>query len=119
MHIPKTFEAVIPNDRTRISVKIVDGSFHMFAPKYRGAIVAHMQELDFSTDVAGDSRDSCFQVLATSLSLLATDDAHTLDVVQRERDTRGFKTWTVNNTEQFCLFFLAHSFLECWICFAS
>jgi autophagy-related protein 2 len=97
----------------------MDGSFHMFAPKYRGAIVAHMQELDFSTDVVGGSRDSCFQVLATSLSLLATDDAHTLDVVQRERDARGFKTWTVNNTGQFCLFFLAHSFLESWICSAS
>lgn len=88
----------------------------MFAPQYRGAIVAHMQELDFSTDVVGDSRDSCFQVLAIGLSLLTTDDAHTLDVVQRERDARGLSTWTVNNTGQFYLFFLAHSFLECWIC---
>ena len=84
-------------------MKIVDGSFRMFAPTYRGAIVAHMQELDFSTDVLGDSRDSSFQVLATSLSLLTTDDAHTIDIVQR--DARGLSTWMVNNTGQFYLFY--------------
>ena len=85
----------------------MDGSFHLFAPTYRGAVVAHMQELDFSTDVVGDSRDSSFQIFATSLSLLATDDAQTpdvrADVVQR--DARGLSTWTVNQADQFCLAF--------------
>jgi len=70
-------------------------------------MVAHMQELDFSTDVVGDSRDSSFQILATNLSLLATDDAQTpkmrADVVQR--DARGLSTWTVNKTGQFYLSF--------------
>lgn len=87
-------------------MKVVDGSFRLFAPKHRGAIVVHMQELDFSTDVVGDSRDSSFQVLAASLSLLASDDAQTLDVHAdvAQRDARGLSRWTVNQPTP-CLFF--------------
>ena len=90
----------------------MDGSFRLFAPKYRGAIVAHVQELDFSTDVLGDSRDSSFQILSTSLSLLATDDAQTTNVRADliQRDARGLSTWTVNKTVHFCLFLSGSSF---------
>ncbi|KAF4615034.1 hypothetical protein D9613_003111 [Agrocybe pediades] len=71
---PGTFESVIPSDRTRIFVKILDGSIQALAPSNLASIVSHIDELEFSTDVVGESRHSSFQVQATDLSLLVTDD---------------------------------------------
>ncbi|KAF8964063.1 hypothetical protein BDZ97DRAFT_2058708 [Flammula alnicola] len=91
---PGTFESVIPSDRTRIFVKIVDGSIRIFAPRYPGALVSHMQELEFSTDVIGDSRDSSFHIVATALALLAIDDAQDQEShLEPARSIRGISTW--------------------------
>lgn len=87
---------MIPSDRTRIFVKISDGSIRVLAPVYPGALVSYMQELEFSTDVIGDSRDSSFHIIATSLALLAIDD--TQDQASQGEDTRstrGISAWTV------------------------
>ncbi|KAF8163360.1 hypothetical protein B0H34DRAFT_764867 [Crassisporium funariophilum] len=92
---PGTFEAVIPSDRTRISVKILDGSLRAFAPKHPGALVSYIQELEFSTDVIGDSRDSSFRFSATGLNVLAIDE-HKEQGGDGEavNSLRGISTWT-------------------------
>lgn len=92
----KTFESVIPSDRTRIFVKIIDGSIRLLAPQYPGSIVSHLQELDFSTDVVGDSRDSSFHVSATSLALLAIDDIQDQHTPEATRSPQGISLWTVS-----------------------
>uniref|UniRef100_A0A8H7Y1H7 Autophagy-related protein 2 n=1 Tax=Psilocybe cubensis TaxID=181762 RepID=A0A8H7Y1H7_PSICU len=92
---PGTFESVIPSDRTRIFVKIVDGSVCLLAPQYPGSIVTYLHELDFSTDVVGDSRDSSFHISATSLALLAIDDTQDQRVPESSRSPpQGLLSWT-------------------------
>ncbi|KAG6845341.1 hypothetical protein H0H87_010798 [Tephrocybe sp. NHM501043] len=71
---PGTFESVIPSERTRITLKVVDGAVQIFAPTHPGAIVIHINCLNFATDVVGDSSDSTFQLSIPALALLAIDD---------------------------------------------
>lgn len=91
----QTFESVIPSDRTRISVKVLDGSIRLLAPKYPGSIVFHLGELDFSTDVVDDSRGSSFNINALALAILAIDniqDQFSLD----SRSGQGVSIWIVS-----------------------
>ncbi|KAF8798079.1 hypothetical protein BYT27DRAFT_7203788 [Phlegmacium glaucopus] len=89
---PGTFEAVIPSDRTRIHAKILDGSIRAFAPNHPGAAVVYLQELEFSTDVIGDSRESSFRINATGLALLAADDISSLED-NSPSALRGVSVW--------------------------
>lgn len=92
----QTFESVIPSDRTRVSVKVVDGAIRLFSPNYPGGLVTHLQEMEFSTDVVGDSRDSSFHINGTSLSLLALDDCVRQETVtQSKYIPGGIAKWTV------------------------
>ena len=96
LYFAQTFESVIPSDRTRVSVKIVDGSIRMFAPNCPGGLVTHIQELEFATDVVGDFCDSSFRINATSLSLLALDDCIRQESFpDSKRTSRGIAAWTV------------------------
>lgn len=94
--ITQTFEAVIPSERTRISLKIMDGSIRVFAPTHPGAIVCHVGELNFSTDVVGNSLESSFILSIPALALLAVDDAsdHTNEYDTTTRVV-GTTLWTV------------------------
>lgn len=79
-----------------MSIKVVDGSIRAFAPNYSGSLVAHVQELEFATDVVGDSCDSSFHVNASSLSLLALDDYNKQDsLIDSRRTLRGVVAWMV------------------------
>jgi autophagy-related protein 2 len=64
---------VIPSERTRVAVKIVDGSIRGFAPTHPGAVVLYAGELDFTTDIVGDSPDFSFSLSVPSVSLLFID----------------------------------------------
>lgn len=70
----QAFEAVIPSERTRIALKISEGSIRAFAPNHPGSVLVYVGDLDFSTDVVGGSPDSSFCLLVSALSLLAIDD---------------------------------------------
>ncbi|RDB21446.1 Autophagy-related protein 2 [Hypsizygus marmoreus] len=79
---PGTFESVIPSERTRISLKVSEGSIRLLAPSHPGAIVLHIGDLDFSTDIVGSSSESFFRLSIPALALLAVDDTS-------ERETDG------------------------------
>ncbi|KAG5650892.1 hypothetical protein H0H81_010636 [Sphagnurus paluster] len=68
------FESVVPSERTRIFIKICDGAIRVLAPNHRGAVVVHIDELEFATDVVGDSPDTSFRLFIPALALLAVDD---------------------------------------------
>lgn len=70
---PGTFESVIPSERTTVSVRILDGSIRLFAPNHLGALTAYIGELDFLTNVVGDSPEMSFQVVISELAFLAID----------------------------------------------
>ena len=93
----KTFEAVIPTDRTRIQVTILDGSIRAYAPNHPGAMVVYLQELEFSTDVIGDSRESSFRVNAMGLALLVADDISSQDV-NPPSSICGVSSWVVSDS---------------------
>jgi autophagy-related protein 2 len=71
---PQVFESVIPSERTRISLKIMNGSIRVLAPVHPGAILFHFGELDFSTDIVGDSQENSFCLHVTTASILFLDD---------------------------------------------
>jgi autophagy-related protein 2 len=69
----QTFDSVIPSERTRVTVKIVDGSVCGVAPTHQGSIVLYIEELDFTTDIVGDSPEFLFHLLVPSASFLFID----------------------------------------------
>ncbi|KAF6765267.1 hypothetical protein DFP72DRAFT_870567 [Ephemerocybe angulata] len=69
-----TFEAVVPTERTCISLKIVDGSLRAFAPNHPGALVLSIGGLHFATDIIGDSKDTSFRLDIASLAALSIDN---------------------------------------------
>ncbi|KAJ7581343.1 hypothetical protein C8J56DRAFT_959789 [Mycena floridula] len=71
---PGAFESVIPSERTVVSLKVLDCSVRAVAPVHPGAIILHLGELEFSTNLVGDSPDAQFNLSVPSLALLALDD---------------------------------------------
>ncbi|KAK0459804.1 uncharacterized protein EV420DRAFT_1629183 [Desarmillaria tabescens] len=71
---PGAFESVIPSERTRISIRISDGSINTVAPKHPGSVVVHIGDLEFGTNLVGSSSDVSFRLSVPVLALLAIDD---------------------------------------------
>ncbi|KAH9951459.1 hypothetical protein B0H21DRAFT_719094 [Amylocystis lapponica] len=80
----KAFEQVVPSERTRITVKIMDTSIRALAPSHSGALVSYIGELDFSTVIVGNSPQSSFHLNVTALSLLLIDDLKAIGVPTRK-----------------------------------
>ena len=60
-------------------------------------MVVYLQELGFSTDVIGDSRESSFRVNAMGLALLAADDTSSQEV-NPPSSVRGVSRWMVSGS---------------------
>ena len=58
-------------------------------------MVVYLQELEFSTDVIGDSRESSFRVNAMGLALLAADDISNKEA-NLPSSIRGVSSWMVS-----------------------
>ncbi|KAJ3787784.1 hypothetical protein GGU10DRAFT_134981 [Lentinula aff. detonsa] len=71
---PGAFETVVPSERTKITIKVVDGSVKVLAPTHSGALLLHIGDLDFSTDLIGESPELEFLLRIQSAALLAIDD---------------------------------------------
>ncbi|KAH9843042.1 uncharacterized protein C8Q71DRAFT_735660 [Rhodofomes roseus] len=71
---PGAFESVVPSERTRLSVKVVDTSLQTLCPTYRGALIPYIGELDFSTVIEGASPDLTFLLDIPAVSLFLVDD---------------------------------------------
>ncbi|KAF8892528.1 hypothetical protein BD779DRAFT_1610102 [Infundibulicybe gibba] len=72
---PGAFEAVIPSERTVLSLKLSEGSVRAFAPSHPGAVVLYIGDMEFSTEIIGNAPESLFCVSMPAISLLAVDDA--------------------------------------------
>ncbi|KAJ7632689.1 hypothetical protein FB45DRAFT_913186 [Roridomyces roridus] len=71
---PGAFEAVVPSERTLISLKVTDGSIRVRSSIHPGALVVHAGALDFHTSVVGDTPDSSFHISVQQLAVLMIDD---------------------------------------------
>ncbi|KAJ8078907.1 autophagy- protein 2 [Marasmius tenuissimus] len=72
---PGAFETVVPSERTSLLVKVMNGSVRVTAPKHPGALIIHMGELEFATNLIGSATTFSFKLCVPSLALLAIDDA--------------------------------------------
>ncbi|KAI0928435.1 hypothetical protein AcW1_005680 [Taiwanofungus camphoratus] len=81
---PGAFESVVPSERTRISVTILNSSVRASAPNYSGALVPYIGELSFSTIIVGSSPEISFHLHLSALSLLLADDI-SADVEESEQ----------------------------------
>ncbi|KAL1747537.1 hypothetical protein HDZ31DRAFT_31736 [Schizophyllum fasciatum] len=70
---PGAFESVPPNERTRVSVQILDGSLRMLAPQHPGAAVVHLGDLEFSTEIVDSPEFTC-NLAVPSLAFFMLDD---------------------------------------------
>ncbi|KAI0780919.1 hypothetical protein BD413DRAFT_660017 [Trametes elegans] len=71
---PGAFESVVPTERTRITVKVIDTSIRLLAPSHPGALVPYIGELDFSTVIEGNSPSTSMNLAVPSLAILLIDD---------------------------------------------
>lgn len=98
----QAFESVVPSERTRISVTILNSSVRASAPNYSGALVPYIGELSFSTIIVGSSPEISFHLHLSALSLLLADDI-SADVEESEQtravhpgpDPPGVSFWQV------------------------
>ncbi|KAK7054763.1 autophagy-related protein 2 [Paramarasmius palmivorus] len=71
---PGAFETVVPSERTKINLKIGNGSIKVTAPKHPGAFILHIGEVEFSTEISGSSTTNDLNFAVTSVAFLAIDD---------------------------------------------
>lgn len=79
-----------------MAIKITDGSVRLVAPNYPGSMVAYIGELDFSTDIVGDSPETMINAGVPNFSLLFVDDIGILLAKDdQEISQPGFESWKV------------------------
>ncbi|KAJ3809145.1 hypothetical protein F5876DRAFT_44505 [Lentinula aff. lateritia] len=88
---PGAFETVVPSERTKITLRVVDGSMKVLAPTHSGALVLHIGDLDFSTDLIGESPELEFMLRIHTAALLAIDDL--AEFHGSPTSTEGFLFW--------------------------
>jgi hypothetical protein len=72
--ISQAFEQVIPNERTKISLSIIDGSILVLAPNHPGGMLIGINELNFEIDVISETKALEFHLTAPGLAILMLDD---------------------------------------------
>ena len=65
---------MVPSERTRVEVKLVDTSVRALAPTYPGAIAVYLEEIDFKTVIEGSLPETSFGLSVRSISLFLIDD---------------------------------------------
>ncbi|KAH7103957.1 hypothetical protein BKA62DRAFT_695150 [Auriculariales sp. MPI-PUGE-AT-0066] len=92
---PGTFEVVVPTERTRVNVKIIDGSVHIITADHQGGIALALTEMELATELIGDSPDLSLHVSVGEMALLAVDDrtADVPDELREEGHQSGQDTW--------------------------
>lgn len=71
---PGVFESVVPSERTVFSMTVIDVSVRLQAPEYPGALVVHIGEADFLTELIGNSLETGFKLGISSLHLFVIDN---------------------------------------------
>ncbi|CDO68278.1 hypothetical protein BN946_scf184799.g5 [Trametes cinnabarina] len=71
---PGAFESVVPSERTKVNLKILDTSIRLLAPSHPGAIVPYIGEFDLTTVLEGNSPSTTMNLSVPTLALLLIDD---------------------------------------------
>ncbi|KAF5373651.1 hypothetical protein D9758_000606 [Tetrapyrgos nigripes] len=90
---PGAFENVVPSEKTRLSLMIMDGSLKATAPQHRGAMVLHMGDLKFSINLVGDSPDLAFTLSVPAAAILAIDNLSDMTATEGRISEGGHLYW--------------------------
>lgn len=93
------FESVVPSECTRLTVGVIDVSVHLRAPGYPGAAVLYLGEVEFSTELVGNSSESAFKLDVSSSHILLVDsiqDAFGSTGTIQSSLGRGVNFWKVS-----------------------
>ncbi|QRW18380.1 autophagy-related protein 2 [Rhizoctonia solani] len=71
---PETFEAVVPTERVRLNLSLVDSCVKVIAPKHPGALVAVIGEVNFNTDVIGSSPETVSDAGLHAVTVMLVDE---------------------------------------------
>jgi autophagy-related protein 2 len=101
-YLCQAFESVIPSECTKVTIKVTDGSVVAQVQDNPGALVVHMGETAFSTDIVGDAPESIFNISVPDLSILFIDDYQTgLQVKESDHmkpmEVQGAAHWKVSS----------------------
>ncbi|CAE6364266.1 unnamed protein product [Rhizoctonia solani] len=71
---PETFEAVVPTERVRLNLSLVDSCVKVIAPKHPGALVTVIGEVNFNTDVIGSSSETISDAGLHAVTVMLVDE---------------------------------------------
>ena len=97
----QVFESVVPSECTRLTVGAVDISVYLRAMDHPGAAVLHLDEIEFSTELAGNSSESAFKLSVLSSHFFLVDsiqDAFESTGIIRSPFGGGLDSWKVRHT---------------------
>lgn len=109
----QVFEAVIPNEKTSISFRLQESSVRVYAPTHPGALLLHVGDMEFRTDIIGSAIENAFHILIPSLSLLTVDDMACCEDVGAHQAS-GVSYWKVTRISFLSLCFYLAPVL--WLC---
>jgi autophagy-related protein 2 len=109
------FEAVIPSEKTSIVLKLQECSLRTYAPTHSGALLLHVGDLEFTTDIIGSAVENAFHILIPNLSLLTVDDVTCCEDVGVAQHIAGVSYWKVIRIS-FLLLYLYNNTPVLWLC---
>ncbi|KDN38407.1 hypothetical protein RSAG8_09501, partial [Rhizoctonia solani AG-8 WAC10335] len=71
---PETFEAVVPTERLRLNLSLVDSCVKLVAPKHPGALAVVIGVVHFNTDVIGGSSEIISEASLHTVTVLVVDE---------------------------------------------
>ncbi|KAF8625802.1 hypothetical protein AX15_005189 [Amanita polypyramis BW_CC] len=90
---PGVFESVIPSEKTSVILRVQESSIHAFGPTNPGALLFHIGDLEFMTDVIGNVTENTFNLLIPNISLLSIDDLSSREDIGVAHNMSGVSYW--------------------------
>jgi len=106
---------VIPSEKTSIILRLQECSLRTYAPTHPGALLLHVGDLEFTTDIIGCAVENAFHILIPNLSLLTIDDVTCCEDIGVAHQTAGVSYWKVIRIS-FLLLCLYNDTPVPWLC---
>ncbi|QRV75478.1 autophagy-related protein 2 [Ceratobasidium sp. AG-Ba] len=71
---PETFETVVPTERMRLELALVDSCLKLVGPTHPGALLLVVSQVQFSTDIVGSSPETIYEAALSSVTLMLIDE---------------------------------------------
>lgn len=76
---PGAFESVVPSERTKVVIKVSDGSISIMGSTQQASAVLYLEELKLATDLVGDATEVLVSLQMDKGTVLLNDDVRPLE----------------------------------------